>query len=72
MFADRSLCRSLETSLSGKKLSELKKLVLRLGVKTILKAKVTYVVTYIVTSVVTSLEKRSLSGRRINTGERGV
>ena len=29
--------------------------------KTILKAKVTYVVTYVVTSIVTSLEKRSLS-----------
>ncbi|MBQ4042013.1 MAG: hypothetical protein II626_05195 [Prevotella sp.] len=40
--------------------------------KTILKAKVTYVVTYIVTSVVTSLGKRSLSGKRINTGERGA
>ena len=48
--------------------------------KTILKAKVTYVVTcivtsvvtYIVTYIVTSLEKRSLSGRRINTGERGA
>ena len=40
--------------------------------KTILKAKVTYVVTCIVTSVVTSLEKRSLSGRRINTGKRGA
>ena len=34
--------------------------------------KVTSVVTSVVTYIVTSLEKRSLSGSRINTGLRGV